>query len=304
METSGIKRTFILGDEWAFFKIYTGVRTADDILVNQISTLMTNWLEKKYIDQWFFIRYYDPKFHLRLRFHLTDTKYIGELIKDLNVVFSPLIQQNLIWKLQSDFYIRELERYGSNRIANVENVFFYDSNMVIQLLELIEDTESQNYRWLIGLLIIDDIFDSFNLSVEEKQEMTETFIHFFKNEFVYDTNLKKRLSLKYRNNKKNIEEILSRSNTYENILNIVNYKSQSIKPYINEIKSTVTSKEISSNLIFSICHMSLNRLYRTESRKNEFVSYDLLLYYYKSIIARSKYEIINNKKIKEDSISG
>ena len=289
METPNIKRSFVLGDEWTFFKIYTGIRVADDILVNKILPLMNNWLGKGYINQWFFIRYYDPKFHIRLRFHFTDVKRIGELIKDFNTVFSPLVHQNLIWKLQSDVYVRELERYGDNRIDDIETVFFYDSNMIVQLLKLLENTEKQNYRWLIGLLIVDNIFDSFNLSTEEKQEMTETFINFFKNEFIYDTNLKKQLSLKYRNNKKDIEDILSKSNKHKDIIDIVNYKNQSINPYINNIKSTIVDKETSFNLIFSICHMTLNRLYRTESRKNEIVSYDLLLYYYKSIIARLKY---------------
>ncbi|MBL4668498.1 MAG: thiopeptide-type bacteriocin biosynthesis protein [Flavobacteriales bacterium] len=289
METSDIQRTFILGDEWVFLKIYTGVKTADDILVNQISPLMNKWLEKNHISRWFFIRYYDPKSHIRVRFHLTDTKYIGELIKDFNVVFTTLIHQNLVWRLQSDVYVRELERYGANRIDDAETIFFHDSNMIIQTLKILEDIENQNYRWLTGLLMIDDIFDSFGLSIEEKKEMTGIFVSFFKNEFIYDSNLKKRLSLKYRNNKEDIEAILSRNEKHKEIINIIVDKSEKIKFYVEKIKSSMESKEISFNLIFSFCHMTLNRLYRTESRKNEFASYDLLLYYYKSAIARQKY---------------
>ena len=53
METPNIKRSFVLGDEWTFFKIYTGIRVADDILVNKILPLMNNWLGKGYINQWF-----------------------------------------------------------------------------------------------------------------------------------------------------------------------------------------------------------------------------------------------------------
>jgi len=64
------------------------------------------------------------------------------------------------------------------------------------------------------------------------------------------------------------------------------------RTYIEKIKSNIETKEISFNLIFSFCHMSLNRLYRTNSRKNEFISYDLLFFYYKSMVARLKY----NKK--------
>ena len=68
-----VKRTYQLGEEWLYYKVYCGVRTANSILANEISSLTQELLSDGLIDKWFFIRYADPEKHLRLRFKLTDS---------------------------------------------------------------------------------------------------------------------------------------------------------------------------------------------------------------------------------------
>jgi thiopeptide-type bacteriocin biosynthesis protein len=77
---SKIKRNFIVGEEWLYYKIYCGNYTADKILINEVQTIVNKLFRKKLIDQWFFIRYYDPDFHLRIRFHLINLNAITEVI--------------------------------------------------------------------------------------------------------------------------------------------------------------------------------------------------------------------------------
>ena len=50
-----MKRKFIIGDEWIYFKIYTGLKTADKILIETISPLVQHLFENKRIDKFFFI---------------------------------------------------------------------------------------------------------------------------------------------------------------------------------------------------------------------------------------------------------
>jgi len=64
------RKTFIPGSEWVYFKLYTGTKTADMILKNEIYEYVNGLLKNDSINQWFFIRYSDPDFHLRLRLHL------------------------------------------------------------------------------------------------------------------------------------------------------------------------------------------------------------------------------------------
>ena len=65
-----MKRTFSLGSEWLYFKIYCGVKTADFILVDYLKETIEQLLAQQYISKWFFIRYNDPDAHLRLRFKI------------------------------------------------------------------------------------------------------------------------------------------------------------------------------------------------------------------------------------------
>jgi len=51
------KRTFIIGDEWLYFKVYTGYKTADTLLTDTVFPLSQYLLKEKLIDHWFFIRY-------------------------------------------------------------------------------------------------------------------------------------------------------------------------------------------------------------------------------------------------------
>jgi thiopeptide-type bacteriocin biosynthesis protein len=287
---SNIKRKFIIGDEWFFFKVYTGVKTADSLLINHFMPIINIWKDNSYISKWFFIRYYDPEFHLRIRVLLTDKENIMPIINDLNVLLTKLIQQNLIWKLQTDTYTRELERYGAERIEDIETIFFNDSEMITETLNYIENTDSQNTRWLVGLSIIDSLLDVFKVSIENKKVLMEIYVAFFSAEMNYDKYLKRQLSLKYRKNKKDINNFLSKKTEHFQLINLISQKNKKTEKIVNKILNQKLSFENLGELIFSISHMSLNRLYRTKSRENEFVSYHLLLYYYESKIAQLKHQ--------------
>lgn len=75
-----IQRTFLPGCQWVYIKLYTGNKIADDMLIQVISPVIKELKKKTYIDKWFFIRYTDPDFHLRIRLWVIDVQYIGEII--------------------------------------------------------------------------------------------------------------------------------------------------------------------------------------------------------------------------------
>ena len=79
-----MKRSFMPGDEWLYFKIYTGTKTADAILTNIIKPITEKLIKNNIIDQWFFIRYNDPKNHLRIRFHFNKQNSILQIFSELN----------------------------------------------------------------------------------------------------------------------------------------------------------------------------------------------------------------------------
>lgn len=46
-------RTFIPGSEWVYFKLYTGTKTADMILINELHKYIRKMVEDDIIDKWF-----------------------------------------------------------------------------------------------------------------------------------------------------------------------------------------------------------------------------------------------------------
>ncbi|KAF2329082.1 hypothetical protein FND99_17285 [Flavobacterium daemonense] len=286
------KRDFIIGDEWFYFKIYTGVKTADSLLVDYFVPMINIWKENNYISKWFFIRYTDPEFHLRIRVYLSDQKNILPIIQDLNSLSKTLLEQNLIWKLQTDTYNRELERYGQNCMEDIENIFYHDSEMIAKILRYTENTAVKNFQWLAGLYVLDNLLNLFKIPLEKKKSLMEKYVLGFSSEMNYDTNLKRQLSLKYRKNKNDINHFLSEKSVHNELISFVTQRDQKIEPSVAKIISQVSNIENIDELVFSISHMSFNRLYRTRGRENEFVSYHLLLYYYESKMAQLKYQEI------------
>ena len=64
-----VPRTFAPGSEWLYAKLYTGSATVDQLLREVVSPLIAKVLRSGAADQWFFTRYCDPDWHVRLRFH-------------------------------------------------------------------------------------------------------------------------------------------------------------------------------------------------------------------------------------------
>ena len=62
-------RRFPPGSEWLYAKLYTGTATADRVLCEILRLLVEQMINTGAVDQWFFIRYGDPEWHLSLRFH-------------------------------------------------------------------------------------------------------------------------------------------------------------------------------------------------------------------------------------------
>jgi thiopeptide-type bacteriocin biosynthesis protein len=91
-------RTFLPGSEWIYFKIYTGEKTADNILVKLITPILKKLQKEQQIEKWFFIRYSDPDFHLRIRLLIHDVHQIGEIICLFHQKLNKWNNDNLIWK--------------------------------------------------------------------------------------------------------------------------------------------------------------------------------------------------------------
>lgn len=284
-----IKRKFIFGEKWLYYKIYTGIKISDNILIDIFNTEIETMVQQNLIDKWFFVRYADPHHHLRLRFHVVDTCNLLKVIGRLTSYFSQCIDDDLVWKLQLDTYERELERYGQNSIEIFEELFYHDSNMIVKLLDLIDGNDEEEYRWLFALKLIDTILDLFKININNKLDLLFLLKTNFSHEFQIDKNVRLQLNNKYRKKRIDIEKIMSIEEINDpsytdaaEILNNYRERSVTIIAKLIDIKNTGELEMPIEELLCSYIHMSMNRIFKSRNRLHEMVLYDFLHRYYKS----------------------
>ena len=109
-----IQRKFIPGSQWLYFKIYTGVKTADEVLAHTIRPFLRELYAERWIDGSFFIRYNDPDFHIRLRLHIDRFENYAPIFRRFEASFQPLVENGAVIRVLCDTYVREIERYGAD----------------------------------------------------------------------------------------------------------------------------------------------------------------------------------------------
>ena len=289
-----IKRAFILGDEWLYYKIYTGINISDDILTEIIKPTAKELLKKEIIDSWFFIRYSDSAgHHLRIRFHFTKNSSLLKIINYLSPHFDFYLKEGLIWGIQTDIYHREIKRYGINSMLLSEKIFYQHSDMLINLLSFFKGAEGEDLRWLFALVSIDSFLEKFEFSIKDKIDFLENLNNRFRKELSVDQNkiTRKQINDKYREEKEKINKIFEHkffltNDEFRKILDLYEYNVENI---VSEILLLNNERKLNMTLtvfIESHLHMQLNRLFKSKNQLHEMMCYDFLLRYHKSVAAR------------------
>ena len=288
-----IQRSFYIGDEWIYFKLYSGYRTSELLLLQLIKPLTQELLSENIIDKWFFIRYADPEHHLRLRLHSKSKSDILQIMNRFNPVIKAYSEIDLIWKVQVETYERELDRYGDQTIGLTEEFFFHESEMIVDFLGVIGGEEAEELRWLFGLRAIKNLLNAFQLADREKCYLLSVLRLSFASEFNMSRDLKKQLDVKYRRFRQKIETFMDLNcepnSEYFPLLQILGARDIASKRIIEEIlnrsKQNLLQMDLNS-LLSSYIHMLMNRLFKSQARVHEMVCYDFLTRHYTSKIAQ------------------
>ena len=279
---SNIKRTFVPGDKWLFFKVYCGVKTCDEILVEKILPLAHRLMREKKVVRWFFIRYSDPDYHLRVRFLLGSIEDIGFVISKTRGYLSTYLNTNEVSKVVVDTYQREIERYGAEYIELSEQVFHSGSECIAAIIKNLKgDSE---LRWQAAFLIVNSLLSSLGLDLGQKKEFIERMNESFLKEFNFNIHNSKSLNDAYRKKQKSVSDIIKGNSLDDKALSAI----KCIKTYSNMVASIIGVTPWEKLNISSFIHMEMNRLFASNNRLNEMVVYNYLTRYYKSEIAKAK----------------
>ena len=294
------KRSLPPGSDWLYLKLYAGVASLDEILSEVIAPLVRKSLASGAISRWFFVRFSDPHLHLRIRFNGHPDELRQRLlpsIDDLNV----LLHNGKLWKIQFDTYEREIERYGGlNGIHAAEDVFFADSDAVLEVLGTLRDDEGLDNRWRIAILGLDRLLSDCGFNIEEKLTIMQELRSSFWQEFQGDQHLKIQLGERFRQERSKLEKLLNNEPESDTAMAVGHeaFKRRSIRvrEALRQLRKSERPGYLEANvknLASSYLHMHVNRLIRSSPRAHEFVLYNFLSRIYEGKMARERIDIDN-----------
>jgi thiopeptide-type bacteriocin biosynthesis protein len=290
------KRSFEPYSEWVYYKLYTGAKSVDKLLAEQVHKLASKLIAEKVIDKWFFIRYTDPHHHIRLRFHLTPAKDTTTLNRLLEKHLSSLVSMGIINNIQVATYQRELERYGADSIETVEDYFFHNSVCTAELMRLFNSDASQQYRFISGLLGVHRLYEAFGYDMATRMKLVEEGTLSFAKEFgvAQSAHLRDQIKDNYRKEMPMLDQLIGGKTTaqeiafFKNVSALYSRQQKSLKPVNEKLRNGSFHKTL-DELMPSMIHMFVNRFFNTNQRYHEMMIYQFLSKYYASLLAREKY---------------
>jgi lantibiotic biosynthesis protein len=279
-----VPRRFPPGSEWLYAKLYTGTGTADQLLNHAVGPLVRSSLASGAADAWFFIRYADPDWHLRLRLHGEPGRLHAEVLPGLEAAAAPLLEAGQLWRMQLDTYEREVERYGGDRgIELAEQLFAADSEAVLTILGSLSGDAGLDLRWRLAMAGIDLLLEDLGLTLEEKRSLARRAREGFGREFGIDGNFRGQVSQRYRPERAPLEALLDPGQAPPAPIAVgleaLRRRSLQLAPVTAELRQLGQAGRLSTtmaDLARSVAHMHVNRLLRSAHRAQELVLYELL----------------------------
>ncbi|WP_042142741.1 MULTISPECIES: lantibiotic dehydratase [unclassified Pseudoalteromonas] len=286
-----IKRRFSPGSQWLSLKIYTGNTAVESLLAEHLLPEIEQ--SSSLFKKWFFIRYGDPDWHLRIRFFGEPSELYGQLLPRLNALLDPMVENNEIHKVELFTYEREVERYGGpNAMALVEDLFMADSQLVIATSQL-ESEFNDDVRCRVALLMTDQLLNEFKFDAKEKLNLISDLRTGFGKEFNESSQLRKQLGDKYKKIQSQLfsdfskiqkQSLTESTQEQQQIFDILgNWKIQ-VSPVIKRLNQLISSDEgikcSKDTLMSSLLHMHHNRMFKAYGREHELVMHDFLRRYY------------------------
>jgi len=287
---------FTPGAAWLQVNLYTSSSTADDVLRALVVPEVARALQSGSADRWFFVRYAEPEWHLRLLLHGDPEALVSGVVPALHAAAAALLDDGRLWKLQVDTYRREVERYGGpGGIEIAEAIFQADSEAVVAIAQLLQGDEGEQARWRLGLRGIDLLLTDLGLDLSDKREVMQTVRASFVRMLGVEPRLEHQLAANFRRERRSLEALLDpagdRTSDLAPGIELLHERSRKLAPLARELEARARAGRLSlplHELARSYIHMFTNRLFRCAALAQELVLYDWLGRLYEAGLARRR----------------
>ena len=258
--------------DWLSIKLYMNEAFMDFFIVNHLDSIVNKIVDKNIIN-WFYIRYKDPKSHIRLRIQLKDKEDV--LISKIKKCLGDFENKGIINFYIIDEYIPEINRYGGlNLIYKIEELFIDSTIISRKILNKTYKDLHARYKlyfiWTLNLIeIVSQYYDIGELmSIYKKYYRRNTDIN----------NLRKYIIVNYTSNQKDKD--------FQWIQQI----SKTFNMKIQNILAELVNQDNFKDIILSIFHMNYNRVFAINRvKENELMSnIENVFYSLKSVLKKGE----------------
>jgi thiopeptide-type bacteriocin biosynthesis protein len=275
------------GGDWLYVKAYCGVAGLDRILRDAVAPLVRDLRADAAIDRWFFLRYSDPEWHLRLRIH----GEAGPLWRDVapRVLGALSAVRGAVHKVVVDTYEPEVERYGGPAgITLAEEIFEADSDAAIAIAE--RYAGNAEARWHLALVGMDAMLTDLGLTLEQRRNVMDDARAGQARRYSQGVRMKRQMGDKFRTLRPELEGLLTQP-PERLALGVAAIRRRSVAmsklaPRLLGLDQRGQLTTSALDLAASHLHMWANRVFRGSANAQELVLYELLYRVYDGRIAR------------------
>lgn len=274
--------------EVVYTRIYGSAETLDREVLPVINKFISECRTADDISKWFFIRYGEGGWHIRLRLFAKEKKYLP-VIDRLITVLDLLQCEEKISKFDFAQYEREIVRYGGiDCIDANEELFSIDSSLYMDLLAAEDITHHDAPRWMIGLILIDCLLRDFGFNTSQKLAVIGPMAESFKAEFSLSGKQSEALGTEYRKNVKLLTGLLKQDGSVPAWAKNVIDKAASVSTHRRQVCSQLISSPTSidrreRDILEGQIHMLCNRLFHIDGREHEVLLYDFMARAYRTL---------------------
>lgn len=304
-----VRRSFPPGSEWLYVKLYTGSATADQVLRAAVGPVVRKALRARTADRWFFIRYADPDWHLRLRLHGEPAALERRVWPSLRQALAPLLDDGRVWRVTLDTYEREVERYGGPEgIELAEHIFHADSEATLEIVEMLDTGDpGLEERWRLALRGMAQLLDDLGFDDTARAALMRDARNGLAHELRADDTLGKQLGRRWRTERPGLAHFLDSAQDKESPLapglEVLCARSERLRPVAAELRAREAGRRLTAplrDLAWSFLHMHANRLLRSANREQELVLYDLLARHYEAKLCRAGAARVRKGSVRRD----
>lgn len=289
---TALPRAFAPGSEWLYAKVYTGSATVDAVLTHAVRPVIDQALGEGAADAWFFIRYADPDWHLRVRLHGDPARLCGQTLPRLHAALAPWMADGRVARWTVDTYDRETERYGGDAgIALAEALFHVDSVACADIVAQLEGDEGAAARWRLACRGARDLLRDLGLPRERRIRVLERARAGYFTRFRGDADFDGRIGQRFRDERAGLERLFAATaesaHAYAPGIAALERRGAALAPIAARLASAPLTSAL-DDIATSYVHMFVNRLLRSEHNEQELVLYDFAMRIERSEEARAR----------------